>query len=65
MRATLNAPKMCAVVQMVSLDRKQEASEILQPLRLLGDCKVSNVEERQNEIRLTGNTSKDFQDKSY
>lgn len=56
---------MCAVVQMVSLHRKQEASEILQPLRLLGDCKVSNVEERQNEIRLTGNTSKDFQDKSY
>lgn len=55
---------MCAVAQMVSLHRKQEASEILQPLRLLGDGKVSNVEERQNEIRLTGNSSKDFQDKS-
>ena len=46
LRATLHAPKMNAVVQMVSLHRKEEASEgILQYLRLLGDGKVSNVEE--------------------
>ena len=56
---------MCAVVQMVLLHRKQEASEeIHQHLSLLGDGKVSKVEERQNEIRLTGDASKDFQEKS-
>ena len=66
LRATLHAPKMCAVVHMVLLHRKQEASEeILQRLRLLGDGKVSKVEERQNEIRLTGDASKDFQEKFY
>ena len=61
LRATLHAPKMCAVVQMVLLHRKQE---ILQRLRLLGDGKVSKVEDRHNEIRLTGDASKDFHEKS-
>ena len=51
---------------MVSFHRKQEASKkILQRLSLLGDGKVSKVEERQNEIRLTGDASKDFQEKFY
>ena len=64
LRATLHAPKMCAVVQMVLLHMKQEASEkILQRLRLLGDGKLSKVEERQNEIRLTGDASKNFHKK--
>ena len=40
----LHATKMCAVVRMVLLDRRQEASEeILQRLRLLGDGIVSKV----------------------
>ena len=57
--------KMCAVVQMVLLHRKQEASEeILQHLGLLGDGKVSKVEERQIKIRLTGDASKSFHKKS-
>ena len=65
MRATLHGPKLCAVVQMVLLHRKQEASEkIHQRLRLLGDGKVSKVEERQNEISLTSEASKDFHEKS-
>ena len=63
--AMLRAPKMCPVVHIVLLHRKQEASEeILQCLRLLGDAKVSKVEERQNEIRLTGDASNDFHEKS-
>ena len=58
-------PKMCAVVEMVLLHRKQETSEeILQRLRLLGDGKVSKVEQRQNEIKLTGDASKDFHEKN-
>ena len=64
LRATLHAPKMCAVVRMILLHRKQEASEeILQRLRLLGDGKVSKVEERQKEIRLTGDASNNFHEK--
>ena len=44
--------------------RKQDASEeILQCLKLLGCGKVSKVGERQNEIRLIGDASKDFQEK--
>ena len=33
-------------------------------MRLLADGKVSKVEERQKEIRLTGDTSNDFHEKS-
>ena len=59
LRTILHAPKMCTVVQMIMLHRKQEASEqILQLLRLLCDGKVSKVEERQNKIWLTGDASK-------
>ena len=64
LRTTLHAPKMCAIVQMVLLHWKQEASEeILQRLSLISDGKVSKVEERQKEMRLTGDASKDLQEK--
>ena len=57
--------KICVVVQMVLLHRQQKTSEeIPQYLRLLADGKVSKVAERQIEIRLTGDASKDFHEKS-
>ena len=50
---------------MVLLHRKKEVSEeTLQHLRLLGDHSLTKVEERQNKIRLTGDASKDFHEKS-
>ena len=42
----------------------ESSEEILQRLRLLGDSKVPNVEERQNEIRLIGQGSKDFSERN-
>ena len=65
LRATLHVSKICVVVQMVLLHRKQKTSEeISQYPRLLADGKVSKVAERQIEIRLTGDASKDFHEKS-
>lgn len=57
--------EMCAVLEMILLHKKQEVfQEITQCLRLLTDCKVARVTDSQNEIRLTGDTSKDFHEKS-
>lgn len=53
--------EMCAVLEMILLHKKQEVfQEITQYLRLLTDCKVARVTDNQNEIRLIGDTSKDF-----
>ena len=52
---TLQAPKMCAVVHTSLLHKVHLASVvILHLLRLVGDGSVSNVEARQNEVRLAG-----------
>ena len=52
---TLQAPKMCAVVHTSLLHKVHMASVvILHLLRLVGDGIVSNVEARQNEVRLAG-----------
>ena len=56
--------EMCAVLEMILLHKKQVFQEITQCLRLLTDCKVARVTDSQNEIRLTGDTSKDFHEKS-
>ena len=62
---TLQAPKMCAVVHTSLLHKVHTASVIiLHLLRLVGDGSVSNVEARQNEIRLGGIAIKLAQGKS-
>ena len=62
---TLQAPKMCAVVHTSLLHKVHMASVvILHLLRLVGDGRVSNVEARQNEVRLAGIANKVAQEKS-
>lgn len=56
--------EMCAVLEMILLHKKQVFQETTQCLRLLTDCQVARVTDSQNEIRLTGDTSKDFHEKS-
>ena len=52
--------EMCAVLEMILLHKKQVFQETTQCLRLLTDCKVARVTDNQNEIRLIGDTRKDF-----
>ena len=55
---------MLDVVHVSLLQRKQEASAVsFHLLRLLGDRKVSKVDDMQNEGRLTGIASNDFHEK--
>ena len=62
---TLQAPKMCAVVHTSLLHKVHLASVvILHLLRLVGDGSVSNVEARQNEVRLGGIAIKVVQEKN-
>ena len=62
---TLQAPKMCAVVHTSLLHKVHMASVvILHLLRLVGDGRVSNVEARQNKVRLAGIANKVAQEKS-
>ena len=62
---TLQAPKMCAVVNTSLLHKVHTASVvILHLLRLVGDGSVPNVEARQNEVRLGGIAIKVAQEKS-
>ena len=62
---TLEAPKMCVVVHTSLLHKVHTASVvILHLLRLVGDGSVSNVEARQNEVRLGGIAIKVDQEKS-
>ena len=59
----LQAPKMCAVVHTSLLHKVHTASAvILHLLRLLGDESMSNVEARQNKVRLAGIAIKVAQD---
>ena len=58
-------PKMCVVVYTSLLHKVHMASVvILHLLRLLGDESMSNVEARQNEVRLAGIAIKVAQEKS-
>ena len=58
-------PKMCVVVYTSLLHKVHTASVvILHLLRLLGDESMSNVEARQNEVRLAGIAIKVAQEKS-
>ena len=62
---TLQAPKMCAVVHTSLLHKVHTASVfVLHILRLVGDGSVSNVEARQNELRLAGIAIKVAEEKS-
>ena len=62
---TLQAPKMCTVVHTSLLYKVHMTSVvILHLLRLVGDSRVSNVEARQNEVRLAGIANKVAQEKS-
>ena len=62
---TLQAPKMCVVVHTPLLHKVHTASlVILHLLRLVGDRSVSDVEARQNEVRLAGIAIKVAQEKS-
>ena len=62
---TLQAPKMCVVVHTLLLCKVHTACVvILHLLRLVGDGSVSNVEARQNEVRLGGIAIKVAQEKS-
>ena len=62
---TLQAPKICAVVHTSLLHKVHTASVvILHLLRLVGDGSVSNVEARQNEVRLADIATKVAQEKS-
>ena len=64
-RDTLQAPKMCAVVHTSLLHKVHTASVvILYLLRLVGGGSMSNVEARQNEVRLDGIAIKVAQEKS-
>ena len=61
----LQVPKMCVVVYTSLLHKEHTASVvILHLLRLLGDESMSNVEARQNEVRLAGIAIKVAQEKS-
>ena len=61
----LQVPKMCVVVYTYLLHKEHTASVvILHLLRLLGDESMSNVEARQNEVRLAGIAIKVAQEKS-
>ena len=61
----LQPPKMCAVVHTSLLHKVHTASVfVLHILRLVGDGSVSNVEARQNEVRLAGIAIKVAQEKS-
>ena len=62
---TLQAPKMCAVVHKSLLHKVHTTSiVILHLVRLVGDGSVSDVEARQNEVRLAGIAIKVAQEKS-
>ena len=62
---TLEGPKMCAVAHTSLLHKVHLVSAvILHLLRLVGDGSVSNVEARQNEVRLGGIAIKVAQEKS-
>ena len=62
---TLQTPKMCAVVHASVLHKVHTASVvILYLLRLVSDSRVSNVEAKQNEVRLVGIAIKEAQEKS-
>ena len=64
-KATLQAPKICALVHTSLLHRVHMASVvILHLLRLVGDGSVSYVETRQKEVRLAGIAIKEAQEKS-
>ena len=64
-KATLQAPRICAVVHTSLLHRVHMASVvILHLLRLVGDGSVSYVEARQKEVRLAGIAIKEAQEKS-
>ena len=60
---TFQAPKMCVVVH-TSLLVHPASVVILHLLSLVGDGSVSNVEARQNEVRLAGIAIKVAQEKS-
>ena len=62
---TLQAPKMCMVLHTSLLHKVHTASVVtLYLLRLVVDGRVSNVEARQNEVRLAGIAIKVTQEKS-
>ena len=62
---TLQTPKMSAVVHTSLLFKVHMASVvILHLLSLVGDGRVSNVEARQNEVRLAGIANKVAREKS-
>ena len=62
---TLQAPKMCAVVHTSFLHKVLMASVVIPHLlRLVGDGRVSNVEARENEVRLAGIAKKVAQEES-
>ena len=64
-KATLQAPKIRAVVHTSLLHRAHMASVvILHLLRLVGDGSVSYVEARQKEVKLAGIAIKEAQEKS-
>ena len=63
--AILQAPKICADVQILFPDKKQDDSVIsLQRIKLLGLGSVSNVAPKQNEIKEEGIPSYIFQERS-